>query len=591
VTPTTLLPGFSESTVIAGINAPTAMDFSPDGRLWVLEQGGQVKLVHNDGTTFTALQLLVDSTGERGLLGIAFDPNFTSNHFVYLYYTNPSAGAAPWAAGEHNQMSRFTVNDINPLQPTFTKEAPILDLNTLVGATNHNGGAIHFGGDGMLYVGVGDNTQTFIGPDGNAYRVSQTLADLLGKELRMNVSSFNSGMATRDDTTVGHLIPANNPFVGQATGINQLIYALGLRNPFTLAVQPGTRRILINDVGETTWEEIDDGVAGANYGWSGGNSDGFGHPPPSFAPGTYHDPLLAYAHSGLASLATGAAIVGGTFYDPATESFPSSYVGMYFYEDLSSGWIRYFNPSTPNSASSPDGNSIAFATNTPGNLRDLTVDAAGNLYYLSGTDGTIRMISFQAPPNTLANQQFVAQVYRDLLHREADTAGLAGWTSAVDHGATRTQVVLQVESSAEYLDGVVQQLYSQLLHRAADPAGLQSAVTFLQSGGTDEQLAAALAGSAEYFQVRGGGSNDSFLIALYQDALTRQPDAAGRRPSASNWRAGSGPRRSRPRSSAARSIGEMWLGATIPASWGAPRTRPACGLSSDYWIRGERSSR
>src|SRR5205814_7854972 len=142
------------------------------------------------------------------------------------------------------------------------------------------------------------NVQTFTGPDSNTYRVSQTLANMLGKQLRIDVSKFNSGAATRDDTTVGHLIPANNPFVGQATGINQLIYVLGLRNPFTFAVQPGTGRMLINDVGENNFEEINDDIAGGNYGWSGGTTDGFGHTPPAGSAGTYHDPLLAYAHSG-----------------------------------------------------------------------------------------------------------------------------------------------------------------------------------------------------------------------------------------------------------------------------------------------------
>jgi glucose/arabinose dehydrogenase len=140
--------GFSETIVVTGLSAPTAMDFAPDGRLFVLEQGGHVKLVHNDGTTWTALSLTTDSTGERGVLGIAFDPNFSSNHYVYIYYTNPNAGGAPWATGEHNQVSRFTVDDSNPQQPVFTNEAPILDLNNLV-ASNHNGGAIHFGKDGQ----------------------------------------------------------------------------------------------------------------------------------------------------------------------------------------------------------------------------------------------------------------------------------------------------------------------------------------------------------------------------------------------------------------------------------------------------------
>ena len=202
----------------------------------------------------------MDSQGERGLLGIAFDPAFASNHFVYLYYTNPNPGAAPWATGEHNQLSRFTVDDSDPTRPVFTDEAPILDWDNLSAATNHNGGAIHFGLDGMLYADAGDNMQTFT-QGGNTYRVSQTLSDLLGKQLRIDVGAFNQGVATRDDTTVGHLIPADNPFVGTAPGINQLIYALGLRNPFTFAVQPGTGTIFINDVGENTWEEIDQSVA------------------------------------------------------------------------------------------------------------------------------------------------------------------------------------------------------------------------------------------------------------------------------------------------------------------------------------------
>jgi glucose/arabinose dehydrogenase len=392
LTPTTLPPGFFETTVVSGLSSPTAMDFAPDGRLFVLEQGGNVKLVHNDGTTFTALHLNVDSAGERGLLGIAFDPGFLTNHFAYLYYTNPNPGAAPWATGEHNQLSRFTVNDADPLHPTFTNETPVLDWNNLSSATNHNGGAIHFGLDGMLYAGAGDNAQTFT-QGGNTYRVSQTLANLLGKELRIDVAPFNAGIATRDDTTVGHLIPADNPFVGTAAGINQLIYALGLRNPFTFAVQPGTGTIFINDVGETTWEEIDQAVAGANYGWSGGNTDGFGQSPPG--PGVYHDPLLAYNHTG-GPAGGGIAIVGGTFYNPATVQFPAAYFGKYFYEDLGAGWIRVFDPAHPGNRLNPD-TSTSFATGTPGSLRDLKVDAAGNLYYLSGNGGIINRISFSGP--------------------------------------------------------------------------------------------------------------------------------------------------------------------------------------------------
>ena len=181
--------------------------------------------------------------------------------------------------------------------------------------------------------------------------------------------------------------------MGTAPGINQLIYALGLRNPYTFAVQPGTGTIFINDVGETTWEEIDRSVPGANFGWSGGNTDGFGHSSPP-GPGVYHDPLLAYNHSG-GPAGGGIAIVGGTFYDPPTPQFPASYVGKYFYADLGGGWIRVFDPANPGSASNPD-TSSPFASGIPGTLIDLKVDQAGNLYYLTGS-GAVEKVSFQAP--------------------------------------------------------------------------------------------------------------------------------------------------------------------------------------------------
>jgi glucose/arabinose dehydrogenase len=391
-TPTTLPAGFTEAAIATGLSRPTAMEFAPDGRLFVLEQAGDVELVRGDGTTWTALHLDVDAQGERGLLGIAFDPAFASNHFVYLYYTNPGPGAAPWAAGEHNQLSRFTVDDSDPTRPIFTDEAPILDWDTLSSATNHNGGAIHFGLDGMLYADAGDNMQTFT-QGGNTYRVSQTLSDLLGKQLRIDVGAFDRGIATRDDTAVGHLIPADNPFVGTAIGIDQLIYALGLRNPFTFAVQPGTGTIFIDDVGESTWEEIDHGAPGANFGWSGGNTDGFGHSAPP-GPGTYHDPLLAYNHTG-GPAGGGTAIVGGTFYDPPAPQFAASYVGKYFYADLSGGWIRVFDPANPGSASNPD-TSSPFASGIAGGLIDLKVDRAGDLYYLTAS-GTVEEVSYQAP--------------------------------------------------------------------------------------------------------------------------------------------------------------------------------------------------
>jgi hypothetical protein len=205
---------------------------------------------------------------------------------------------------------------------------------------------------------------------------------------------------------------------------------LGLLNPYTFAVQPGTGVIFINDVGENTWEEIGRSIAGDNYGWSGGNTDGFGQTPPG--PGTYEDPVLAYNHTG-GPAGGGTAIVGGTFYDPASPQFPSNYVGKYFYADLTGNFIRVFDPSDPGSASNPD-TSQPFATNLPGGSRDLTVDAAGSLYYLSG-NGLIDKISYSPAAGDAGFEQPVAGspgVYGSFVYDPAGTA----WTYSADAGVS-----------------------------------------------------------------------------------------------------------------------------------------------------------
>jgi len=124
--------------------------------------------------------------------------------------------------------------------------------------------------------------------------------------------------------------------------------------------------------------------------------------------------------------------------------------------------------------------------------------------------------------------RFVAQVYLDLLQRPVDPAGLAIWTNFLSAGNSRTQIVQAIESSLEYRALLVQAAYRQLLHRPADSAGLSSFVSFLAAGGTIEQMDSAIAGSAEYYAVRGGSTNDGFLNALYQDALSRAVDSGAR---------------------------------------------------------------
>lgn len=348
----TLPSGFVESQVGGSLSgSPTAMAFAPDGRLFVCLQNGQLRVIKN-GTLLAApfVSLSVNSSGERGLLGIAFDPNFAANQFVYLYYTTS-------ASPIHNRVSRFTASgDV----AAAGSETIILELDNLSGATNHNGGAIHFGPDGKLYVAVGENAN-----GSNA----QTLNNRLGKMLRINADGS---------------IPADNPFNNTATGANQAIWALGLRNPYTFAFQPGTGRMFINDVGAGTWEEINDGIAGSNYGW-----------PATEGPTTnpnFRSPLFSYGHSGAADV-SGCAITGGAFYNPPVSQFPASYLGKYFFADFCNGWIRVMDPSN-NTAS-------AFASGISSPV-DLQVGPDGCLYYLArGSNGRVFRVS--ATPSQAQN--------------------------------------------------------------------------------------------------------------------------------------------------------------------------------------------
>jgi len=335
--------GFTEAQVGGNLSgSPTAMAFAPDGRLFVCQQGGQLRVIKNGVLLSTPfVSLTVDSSGERGLLGIAFDPNFTTNHYLYVYYTVATSPI-------HNRVSRFTAASDTAAPGS---EIVILNLDNLSSATNHNGGAIHFGPDGKLYIGVGENAN-----GANA----QSLSNLLGKMLRINADG---------------IIPPDNPFYNTATANNRAIWALGLRNPFTFAFQPGTTRLFINDVGESTYEEINDGIAGSNYGWpitEGPTSNS-----------AFRGPIYFYGHG--TSNVTGCAIVGAAFYNPPVPQFPSSYSGKYFFADLCNGWIRVFDPSA--------GTATGFATGIV-NPVDLHVGSDGALYYLArGSGGQVFRIS------------------------------------------------------------------------------------------------------------------------------------------------------------------------------------------------------
>jgi len=283
----------------------------------------------------------VDSTSERGLIGIALHPDFAANGFVYVYATRIAAGVS------NNRITRFTAaGDV----AAGGSELTLVNLPALSSATNHNGGAMHFGSDRKLYVAVGDN--------GNGAK-AQNLADPFGKLLRFN-----------DDGT----IPVDNPFFATQSGLARAVWAYGLRNPYTFAVQPGTGRIHINDVGQSTWEEINLGVAGANYGWpqsEGPDNVGAGIAAPIFA---YNHSNTVPAGAGPGGFFTGFAITGGAFY-PGSGAFPTGYRDQYYFADFVGQYVGRIDLANGNAA-------YAFAS-LSGAPVDLLVGGDGALYVLT----------------------------------------------------------------------------------------------------------------------------------------------------------------------------------------------------------------
>jgi glucose/arabinose dehydrogenase len=340
-------PGFVQVLVSNAISNPTAMAFAPDGRLFVAQQQGALRVI-KDGTLLAApfVSLTVASTGERGLIGVAIDPDFDTNRWIYLYYTVPGSPA-------HNRISRFTANGDAALTGS---EQIILELDPLSTATNHNGGAMHFGKDGKLYVAVGENAKGT-----NA----QNLDTYLGKLLRIN----------KDGS-----VPAGNPF---PTGSEQRrrIWSLGLRNPYTFSIHPVTGRILVNDVGQNTWEEVNDAtVGGQNFGWP--TTEG------NFNVATYPGftrPIYFYSHG--TGDGKGCALTGGTFFHPTSTNYPSSYFDQYFIQDLCGSWVNVLDISAA-VVRSP------FATGIPGNALALTPGLDGNLYFISRTSNAVYKIVY-----------------------------------------------------------------------------------------------------------------------------------------------------------------------------------------------------
>ena len=338
-------PGFELVSVATGLQFPTRMAFSPDGRLFVSEQAGRLRVIR-DGALLPGpfATLSVAWTGERGLYGVAFDPEFERTRYLYVFYSREDEPL--------NRVSRLVASAGNPdvVDPSVPE---VVLLDDLPSGDMHNGGALRFALDGTLFVSSGDA--------GTPVR-AQSLEHLNGKLLRIQADGS---------------IPLDNPFVDDAFARGE-VWAYGLRNPFGLAFDPATGRALINDVGEGKWEEINEAVEGANYGWP--ECEGACDEAPLV------DPIVAYGH-GIASEG-GCAITSGTFYR-ATQ-FPDEYDGDYLFADFCATWIHRLRP---------DNKVQGFGRDLPPSLVDLSIGPDGALYALSYTEGTVYQIRFVGEGN------------------------------------------------------------------------------------------------------------------------------------------------------------------------------------------------
>jgi glucose/arabinose dehydrogenase len=365
------IAGFSETVFRGGLSAPIAIAFLPDGRMLVTEKAGALKLT-DGATASTLITIPVCSGSEMGLLGVAVDPSFATNGFVYLYRTkNP--GSCSSSTGRFNEVVRITIapdDTVNPLSLVVLMTGAQTDNG------NHDGGCLRIGPDDKLYVGVGDTGlgDNQGGPGSSTNPYAQDLSKLMGKVLRLEL-----------DGTV----PTDNPFVGQV-GVREEIFASGFRNPFRFDFDPATGALWLADVGDLTVEELDIVTSGGDYAWP--HCEGT-LPASCQQPGEI-DPIFTYPHTGGTSLGT--CMIGGGF-------APTGFGGLdgdYFFGDCTSSKLY---SATPNGTRDDIGTPSLFLTG--GDVpSDVVFGPDGALYYVATGGGEVRRVA----PSVVASDELVA---------------------------------------------------------------------------------------------------------------------------------------------------------------------------------------
>jgi glucose/arabinose dehydrogenase len=352
---------FDEEVIAGDLDNPTAMAFAPDGRIFVTEKAGTVRVIDANGALLAApfTTVSVSTEDDLGLIGITLDPDFANNHYVYLAYTTTIVPPNPLTI--YSKIHRVTRWTASGNVAVAGSEVTIVD-NINSDHTSHLGGALRFGPDGKLYVSTGDGA-SYNFADPLSLRALD-LASVNGKILRINAN----GSA-----------PADNPYFN-TPGADPRVWQRGLRNPFKMTFRPGTSKLYVNDVGWNTWEEIDYGPATASFGWPcyEGNFATGSFPSSCNGPAPT-PPLYSYGHT------TGGAIVGGAFFEGS--NYPAQYVDKYFISDYAQHWIKYVTVSATDQFVSVTNFASGDSTFLP---VELLLAPDGNLNYINiATDYTV----------------------------------------------------------------------------------------------------------------------------------------------------------------------------------------------------------
>lgn len=305
-------PPLTLTAVVSGLSNPVDLQFPSDGtsRMFIVEQAGTIRIATNGSlapTPFLDITSSVDFGGEKGLLGLAFHPQFPQNHLFYVHYDRVSSGQMQSVIAEY----RVSTSDPNQADPNSERMLLTVDQPF----PNHKGGQIVFGPDGFLYIGFGDG-----GSGGDPLGNGQNLQTLLGKMLRIDIDHQSGGMQ--------YAIPSSNPFVGGG-GLPE-IWAYGLRNPWRFSFDRADGRLFAGDVGQDKYEEIDILTSGGNFGWNTMEGMHCFNPSSGCNMSGPILPIAEYDHT------EGEAVMGGFVY---RGSSISNLVGAYLLADYISGTV------------------------------------------------------------------------------------------------------------------------------------------------------------------------------------------------------------------------------------------------------------